>query len=361
MKNLIIGNLIAKFPIIQGGMGVGVSLAGLAASVANQGGIGVISLAGVGLFEHDSTTNFVEATKRAIIKQIQKARENSNGILGVNIMTVITDYAEIVKTAIAEKVDIIFAGAGLPLDLPAYLNSDSATKLVPIVSSARTAEIICNKWQNTYNYLPDAIVVEGPEAGGHLGFKPEQIHNEKFALEHLYASVQETVSKFEQKYNKHIPVIVGGGIYSGEDVYKFLKMGAAGVQMGTRFVTTHECDASDEFKQMYINANIEDIGIIQSPVGLPGRAVNNDFLEKVKNGQKHPINCHYHCLKTCDYHTAPYCILHALLNAARGKMNSGFAFCGSSAYKTKEICSVEELFAQLIQEYNEAERKDLAN
>ncbi len=352
MRNLIIGNLIARIPIIQGGMGVGVSLAGLPSSVANQGGIGVISLAGVGLFEKDSSTNFIEATKRAVRHEIQKAREKTKGILGVNILTVITDYSEIVRTAISEKIDLIFAGAGLPLDLPSYVPEESDTKIAPIVSSARTADLICKKWYQNYDRFPDVIVLEGPEAGGHLGFKREQIDHPDFSLDNLFISVKRSVSEIESLHGVTIPVITAGGIYTGADIHRMMKMGASGVQMGTRFVTTTECDASDAFKQMYINAGQGDVDIIQSPVGLPGRAIHNDFLQKVEDGQKHPVNCHYHCLKTCDYKTAPYCILKALLSAARGNMDRGFAFCGSTVYKSKKIISVEQTFADIIQEYN---------
>lgn len=358
MQSLIIGNLVATLPIIQGGMGVGISLSGLASAVANEGGIGVISLAGIGLFEKDSATNFVEATKRAIRNEIQKAREKTQGILGVNIMTALTDYGEIVKTAISEKIDIIFAGAGLPLNLPSFLTPDSKTKLVPIVSSARTTELICKKWQESYNYLPDAIVIEGPEAGGHLGFKIEQITDSDYSLDKIFLSVKEVVKKIEEKFNKIIPIIVGGGIYSGADIYKYLQMGASGVQMGTRFVTTEECDASIEFKEMYIKAKKEDVEIIKSPVGMPGRALNNEFLEKVKRGEKQPLSCHYKCLKTCDYTQVPYCILNALLSAAKGNMKSGFAFCGSSAYLSTKISSVKNVVNEIREEFNKAKEKN---
>jgi len=352
MRNLIIGNLIARFPIVQGGMGVGVSLSGLASSVANQGGIGIISLAGVGLFEKDSSYNFIEATKRAIRNEIQKAREKTKGILGVNILTVVTDYGEIVKTAIAEKIDIIFAGAGLPLDLPSYVPKDSDVKLVPIVSSARTIELICQKWSRNYGRFPDAIVLEGPEAGGHLGFKKEQLSNPNFALDKIFVDVLKSVTEIESLHGIKIPIITAGGIYTGADIHRMMKMGASGVQMGTRFVTTFECDASDAFKKMYIEAGPEDIDIINSPVGLPGRAIHNNFLQKVQDGKKHPVNCHYHCLKTCDYTTAPYCILNALLNAAKGNMESGFAFCSSSVVNAKEIISVAQTFSDIIAEYD---------
>lgn len=351
MQELIIGNLKARVPIIQGGMGVGISLSGLAVAVANEGAIGVISAAGVGYFEPDFTSNFDGATKRALENQIRTAKKNTKGILGVNIMAALSNFEDLVKISIDEEIDIIFAGAGLPLNLPQYLKKDSRTKIVPIISSARAAEIICNRWKEHYDYLPDAIVIEGPKAGGHLGFKQTQIDNPAYSLEQLLKEVKASISTIERKYNAVIPIIVAGGIYTGEDIYRFIKLGANGVQLGTLFVTTHECDASIDFKNIYIKAIEEDINIIESPVGLPGRAVWNNFLQKVKDGEKHPINCFFHCLKTCDYKTAPYCILSALLSAARGNMQNGFAFSGTNGYRATKIISVKETIEALLKDY----------
>lgn len=358
MQELVIGNLHLKLPIVQGGMGIGISMAGLASAVANEGGVGVVSAVGLGLFEPDSSTHFVEATNRALRREIRKARTMTNGVLGINAMVALTHFDELVKTGIEEGIDIIFAGAGLPLNLPSFLPAGCKTKLAPIVSSGRAAGIICRKWKEQYDYLPDAIVIEGPKAGGHLGFKYDQIAKPEFSLEVLLKEVKENIVEFETLYNVSIPLIVGGGVYTGADIYKFIKLGAAGVQMGTKFVTTNECDASEVFKQMYLDAKEEDIQIINSPVGMPGRAINNDFLEKVKRGEKHPINCHFHCLRTCDYKTAPYCILNALLSAARGNMKHGFAFSGANAFKAIKISSVKEVIDELSLEYDEAEKAD---
>ncbi len=214
MKALSIGNLTASFPIVQGGMGVGVSLSGLASAVAHEGGIGVISAAGLGLLYKKLSKNYTEAGNLGLISEIRKAREKAQGIIGVNIMVALSDFAELVKTSIAEKVDIIFSGAGLPLDLPSFLKSDSTTKLVPIVSSARAAKLICEKWKQNYDYLPDAIVLEGPKAGGHLGYKNTQIDSSEFALETTLPQVVAEVSTFEQLYDVKIPVIAAGGIYT---------------------------------------------------------------------------------------------------------------------------------------------------
>ncbi|GAE84190.1 enoyl-[acyl-carrier-protein] reductase [Bacteroides reticulotermitis JCM 10512] len=249
MKSFFISNLEVKLPVIQGGMGVGVSLSGLAAAVANEGGIGVISCAGLGLIYHNSQGDYPTKSMFGLKEEIQKARVKSKGIIGVNIMVVLTNYADMVKTSIAEKVDVIFSGAGLPLDLPSFLTKDSKTKLVPIVSSPRAAKIICEKWKMNYNYLPDAIVVEGPKAGGHLGFKADQLDDEQYALEHLVPEVIKITQLYQNE--KNIPVIAAGGISSGQDIYDLIKMGASGVQMGTLFVTTTECDASDTFKNVF--------------------------------------------------------------------------------------------------------------
>lgn len=231
------------------------------------------------------------------------------------------------------------------------------TKLVPIVSSARAARVITEKWHNLYNYLPDAFVVEGPKAGGHLGFKDEQINDEHFSLEHILPEVIDEVKDIETHYGKNIPVIVAGGIYTGEDIKRFMDMGAAGVQMGTRFVTTEECDASDIFKQTYIEAKQEDIQIIKSPVGMPGRAIFSKFIQKVKEGQKQPKTCMCKCIKTCDISKSPYCIIAALYNAFKGNMDNGYAFAGANAFRATKIVSVKETFRSLLDEFNRAINK----
>jgi len=356
-QELRIGNLTAPVPIVQGGMGVAISLSGLAAAVANEGGIGVIATAGIGMSEDDLFSNFLEANMRALRKEIRRAREMTKGILGVNIMVALSNYADLVRTALEEKIDIIFSGAGLPLGLPAFLGTNRTTKLVPIVSSARAAAIICKRWLKHYNYLPDAIVVEGPKAGEHLGFRPEQIDDPAFALDKLIPEVINEVKSFEEAAKKRIPVIAGGGIYTGEDILRFIQMGAAGVQMATRFVTTEECDASLAFKQTYLNAKEKDLVIIKSPVGMPGRAIRNHFLEDVERGEKKPFRCPYHCIITCDYEHSPYCIALALVSAKRGMFDHGYAFAGLNAYRAKAIVSVNQLMTTLMQEYDEAVRK----
>jgi NAD(P)H-dependent flavin oxidoreductase YrpB (nitropropane dioxygenase family) len=357
MNKLHIGDLTVELPIIQGGMGIGVSMSGLAAAVANEGGVGVIAVAGLGMFEPDYVKNFIEANNRGLRKEIQKARELTNGVLGVNIMVALSNFAELVKTSISEGIDIIIAGAGLPLNLPEYLSKGSKTKLVPIVSSGRAAKILCSKWKEQYDYLPDAIVVEGPMAGGHLGFKRKQLDDPEFALEKLLPDVLAEVKQFEDKYNTTIPVIAAGGIYTGADIKEIMDLGASGVQMGTRFVVTEECDASLKFKQTYIDSRKEDMEIIDSPVGMPGRAIRNEFIEKVSRGEKRPVKCPYHCLRTCDIKTTPYCIVSALLNGRKGNFYNGYAFAGANAYRTTKITTVKELMESLVSEYKEAASK----
>jgi len=354
MNRLKIGDLTVDVPIVQGGMGVGISLSGLASAVANEGGIGVISSAGLGMLYNDFKGNFLEANIHGLKEEIRKAREKTMGVIGVNVMVAMSNFADMIRTSIAEKVDIIIAGAGLPLDLPSFLKKDSRTKLVPIVSSARAAKIICDKWKTNYDYLPDAVIVEGPKAGGHLGFKEEQITDSNFKLEKLVPEIVTELKIFEDKYNQPIPLIAAGGIYTGQDIHDIMELGASGVQMGTIFVTTEECDASDAFKQSYINASEKDIEIIKSPVGMPGRAILSNFITKVKEGKKQPKKCPFKCIKTCDITRSPYCIIIALINALKGNFENGYAFAGANAFRATRISSVKEVFQSLLREYKES-------
>jgi nitronate monooxygenase len=280
-------------------------------------------------------------------------------VLGVNIMVALTNFADMVQTAINEGIDIIFSGAGLPLDLPGYLTSRTHTRLVPIVSSARAAVLLCRKWQSRYNYLPDALVVEGPRAGGHIGFKPEEIDDPAFALERLVKEVIAAVRPIAQKCGARIPVIAAGGIYDGEDIRRFMDLGAEGVQLGTRFVATHECDADPAFKQAYVDSRKEDMVVIKSPVGLPGRAVRNGFTEAVGKGERKRFKCPFHCIKTCINEKSPYCIAMALGNAQKGRLKNGFAFAGANAYRIDRIISVKSLMNSLINGYAGAGASEL--
>ena len=266
-------------------------------------------------------------------------------------MVAMSNFADMVKTAVAEKADIIFSGAGLPLNLPSFLTEGAKTKLAPIVSSARAAKLLCQKWLSEYKYIPDAIVVEGPKAGGHLGYKEEQLADEHFSLEALVPEIVAEVRAFGAEHDCHIPVIAGGGIYTGEDIYRIM-------QMGTRFVTTEECDADPAFKQTYLDARPQDIEIIKSPVGMPGRAIHSSFLDRVKEGLKRPKNCPFDCIKTCDVTHSPYCIMLALYNAFKGKLQNGYAFCGANAWRAEKIQSVRDLMAALREEYDNFSLKE---
>ena len=348
MKSFFIGNIEIKTPVIQGGMGVGISLSGLASAVANEGGVGVISCAGLGLLYPKGKGSYLEKCISGLREEIHKARTKTEGIIGVNVMVALSNYADMVRTAIEEKIDVVFSGAGLPLDLPSYLTPESVTKLVPIVSSLRAAKVICDKWQKNYNYLPDAIVVEGPKAGGHLGFKKEQIQDQHYALLKERTGVVMIASSYKEQ---QIPVIAAGGISTGEDIAHFMELGASGVQMGSIFVTTLECDASETFKEVYIHSKSEDVLIIESPVGMPGRAIDGEFIHNVNNGLERPKSCSFHCIKTCDYTKSPYCIIKALYNAARGNMKKGYAFAGSNAFLAEKISSVKEVMATLEREF----------
>ncbi len=355
IPELKIGDLRIKIPIIQGGMAVGISLSGLASAVANAGGVGVIATAGIGMMEPDFNTDFKQANQRALRKEIRKARELSEGVIGINIMVALSDFKDMVRISVEENADMVLLGAGLPLrDLEILIpkhSGEKKPKVVPIISSSRAAKVIFQYWQKNYHYIPDAVVLEGPLAGGHLGFKREQIGHPDYTLEKILPELISVLKPFEKEFNKKIPVIVAGGIYSGADILHYFQLGAQGVQMATRFVATKECDASQQFKQTYIDCNREDLIIINSPVGLPGRAIKNQFLQEVSEGIRKPFRCYWKCLKTCDFKTAPYCIASALTHAQQGNFKNGFAFAGANAYRIEKIMQVKELIATLVQEY----------
>jgi nitronate monooxygenase len=347
---LNIGELVAAIPIIQGGMGVGVSRSRLAAAVANEGGVGVISSAQIGFEEPDFETNNKEANIRAMKREIKRARELSpKGIIAVNIMVAMNNYKETVQAVIDEKIDLIISGAGLPTELP-KLVVGSKTKIAPIVSSGKAAMVITKLWDHKYSYIPDLIVVEGPEAGGHLGFSLEQLNpDEKRDLIDIVKEVIEAIKPYEEKYSKSIPVVAAGGVYSGSDIAKLIKAGASGVQMATRFVATEECDADIKYKMAYINSHKEDIEIVKSPVGMPGRAIHNAFLERLQSGRIAPKRC-YGCLKPCEPAVTPYCISKALIEAVKGNLDEGLIFTGSNAYRLDKIVTVKELMNELVKE-----------
>lgn len=349
LPKLHIGDLTANIPIIQGGMGIGVSLSGLAGAVAREGGIGVISAAQVGFNEPDFRTNTVKANIRALKEQIHKAREKAkNGIIGINIMWRGQHYEDYARTAAESGADIIFSGAGLPADLPVCVEGTN-TKIAPIIGSPKAARVILKLWAKHHNRTADLVVIEGPKAGGHLGYTREQVKmHESDGYEKEILEILGVVKEFEEKFNKKIPVVFGGGIFDKKDIEHYLSLGLSGVQMATRFVATKECDAAEAFKNMYVKAKPSDVTIVQSPVHMPGRALLNPFVCAVRQGRIPVTNC-FHCLKTCDPSTTPYCITQALIRAVRGDVDHGLVFCGANAWKINQITTVHDLFTELVE------------
>ncbi len=346
---LHIGDLIIDPPIIQGGMGVRVSRSGLAAAVANEGCIGVIAGVGLGKFENLPRSEYESVNNDALREEIRKAKSMSKGIIGVNLMVALSNYEPLVKTSVEENVDVIISGAGLPLELPKFVKNRDI-KLVVIVSSVRALKIICSKWKRNFSRLPDAVIVEGSKAGGHIGYDFEDVVEDKApSLDELIVEI----IKFAKTFDPEIPVIAAGGVFDGKDIAHYIKLGAAGVQMGTRFVCTDECDVHEDFKKAYLNAGKDDFVIIKSPVGLPGRVIKNKFVEGIKSGNTTPKACNYRCLKTCNPKTAPYCIAKALTNAAEGNLDEGYVFAGSNAYRCNEIIPVKQLIEKLVAETEE--------
>jgi NAD(P)H-dependent flavin oxidoreductase YrpB (nitropropane dioxygenase family) len=352
MKPLFIGDLKIDVPIIQGGMGVAVSLSGLASAVANQGGVGIISAAAIGMTEPNYRKGFREANKRALRREIRQARSQTKGVIGVNIMMALTDHEALIKVAIEEGIDIIVMGAGLPLHIPRIIGeaglNGHRTKLVVKVSSPKAAHLIFRYWSEKYNTIPDAVVVEGPMAGGHLGFAKDKLGESRVLLTQLVKDTVAVMQNYRTAFNRDIPVIAGGGIHTGQHMYEVMQAGAQAVKIGTRFVTTQECDASEAYKQAYLAAKKEDIVIIDSPLGLPGRVVKTKFVEQIMRGETKPFHCPVKCMSGCNYKEAPYCIAQALYNSAIGDIDQGFAFAGANAWMANDINTVAEVMNDLI-------------
>lgn len=348
MKEVQIKNKRLAVPIIQGGMGIGVSRCRLAGAVAGQGGMGVISTAQVGYDEPDFHKHPEEANLRVLPEQIRKAKELSNGqgMVGVNIMAVTQLYGEYVKTVCKAGVDAIISGAGLPTNLPEYAAGYDVA-LAPIVSSAKSAKVILKYWDKKYQRTADFLVIEGPKAGGHLGFSREELRDiGQLDYDEEIRQILKVKEDFEEKYQTNIPVFVAGGIFDEADVRHVLTLGADGVQVASRFVATEECDASDTYKQAYVNASEEDIVIIDSPVGMPGRALCNKFVKDI-TGVSEKISYCFNCLKACNPAKAHYCITKALINAVMGDLDHGLIFCGARVGEIKKISTVAEVMAEL--------------
>ena len=347
MKSLRIGDITLEKPIIQGGMGVGVSRGRLAGAVSACGGLGVISSAQIGYDEPEFATDQVLANEKAIRKHIALAKKISGDKpVGINIMVALKHYEDHVRTAVDAGVDVIISGAGLPMRLPEYVG-DSGCKIAPIVSSVKAAQIILRQWKKKYRRTADFIVIEGPKAGGHLGFKKEDIATitaEQYEQE--IKNIIQVVREYEQEFACKIPVIVAGGIFDHKDIEHALEIGADGVQIASRFVATEECDASDAYKQAYINAKAEDITIVMSPVGMPGRALNNVFVQRVSRQREEIKKC-YNCLAKRNPVEVPYCITKALISAVQGDLNHGLIFVGANVDRIDRMTSVQELMAEL--------------
>lgn len=353
MMEITIAGRTLTVPILQGGMGVGVSLGRLAGSVAACGGMGTISTAGTGYDEPDFDTDPMGANMRALERHIRMAKELSHGagMVAINAMVATVQYADSIRTAIKAGVDAIVSGAGLPLDLPA-LAEGANVALAPIVSGARAASLICRTWDKRYGKTPDFVVVEGIEAGGHLGFSREQaVNGTAPLLETLVSEVLEVLRPFCEKYGRSIPVFAAGGVFTGQDIARFTRLGAAGAQMSTRFIATPECDASQGYKDVILAARAEDVQIVQSPVGMPGRAVRTPLLERLAAGTKPITTRCMRCLTPCDPSTAPYCISRALIAAVQGNYEEGLFFCGSNVGRVNEMTDVKQLIDTLCSEW----------
>ena len=370
IKPLVIGDLTVDKPVIQGGMGVGISLHRLAGAVAKAGGVGLISAAQIGFTEPDFAEHPEEANARAIHKELKLAREIApDGVIGFNIMVATRHYDRWVKEAVKAGADIIVSGAGRPVALPEHVKEayeemggepERRVKLAPIVSTAKSANVICRLWDRKYHMAPDLVVIEGPLAGGHLGFSLEQLSQygadtkdvpatyDRAAYDEEIKAILKVVKGFGDKYGVKVPVVVAGGVYTHEDLLHQLELGADGVQVATRFVTTEECDAPLAYKEAYIQAKKEDIVIIKSPVGMPGRAIYNPFMAQVAAGNRPPIPKCYRCLEHCDIAKIPYCITQALVNAAEGDEDHALLFCGSNAYRAEGISTVAAVMDALI-------------
>ncbi len=348
MKNVLkIGQYELSVPIVQGGMGIGISRSSLASAVSNAGGLGVISGVNIGHDELDFETNTVEANLRSLKQHIRLAKDKAKDkIIGVNLMVAMNHYEAHAKAAIEAGVDIIISGAGLPLMLPKYVKGTN-TMFAPIVSSQKGALVLLKSYDKKHQMMPDLIVIEGPKAGGHLGFKATTLDDENMQLHHLIKDIKAAIQPYEEKYQKRIPIVAGGGIVTSEEVKKCLNIGADGVQVATRFIATFECDADERFKKAIIDCKEEDIIIVKSPVGMPGRAIKNKFSENYEKKRENITKC-YRCLIPCHPKETPYCISKALLNAVRGHTDEALLFCGANAYQVNQLESVQDVINDLM-------------
>lgn len=356
LEGLTIGRHSVPYPVIQGGMGVRISGHRLAGHVALNGGIGIVAAAGLALgSEAYDGKNFFSADSQALIDELRKAYEIApDGIVGVNCMVAVKNYDDMVRAACEGGAKVIISGAGLPMNLPGLTADYPEVALVPIVSSVKAAELIARKWHKVYKRLPDAVVVEDPDtAGGHLGEKMENIGSGDYDQ---YATVRGVKTYFRETWNLQIPIIAAGGIWDRRDLQHALANGADGVQMGTRFVVTEECDADEAFKKAYLDCTKDDIGLIMSPAGLPGRAIKKNIGQVRQRDVDLDVYCPSGCLKKCAYKSdrERFCIVHALERARVGDIDTGLVFCGTNAWKADRITTVKEVFEDLFPERERA-------
>jgi len=353
---LKIRNITVEFPIIQGGMGVGISWDKLAGAVARAGGMGTVSSAGTGYWNTDKVrlingrplkpTNFHHSGNLKAIIQSAKQISGGKGAVGVNILCALTDYERQVKDAVEGGTQYIISGAGLPLRLPEFAGGADVA-LIPIVSSPRVVDLLCKRWKRQ-GRLPDAIILEGPKSGGHQGYTYDQCFEPEYQLENMTPRVLQACKAWG-----NIPLIVAGGIWDKKDIDHFMDMGCAGVQMATRFIGTHECDAHSTFKQVIINSKQSDIRLIKSPVGYPARGiVTTPLVQRVLAGHRPKITCISNCVTPCNHgqesNLVGYCIADALGDSQRGAMETGLFFSGSNGYRVKRLESVQELMEKLV-------------
>ncbi|QKF64439.1 nitronate monooxygenase [Campylobacter corcagiensis] len=358
MKSIKIGKHEIQYPIFQGGMGLGISWDRLAGNVSLNGALGIISSVGTGYYE-DRKYSKKEINSKPLGSENFYSTQGLNAIItnarkicgqapiGVNIMCACNDYGRMVVDACEAGFNIIVSGAGLPTNLPEFTQKFKDVALVPIVSSAKALKIICKRWKQRYDRLPDAVVLEGPLSGGHQGFTYEQCLDPEFQLEKLIPVVKEEIKNWGD-----FPLIAAGGIWDKNDIEKAISLGADGVQMGTRFIGTFECDAADEFKEIILNATKDDIKLISSPVGYPARGVQTNLLDLVSKKEGPKIQCISNCVTPCERGKGAkkvgYCIADRLYDAYAGKKESGLFFSGANGYRLNEIISVKELISKLV-------------
>lgn len=347
LDHLIVGDLEIKVPIIQGGMGVRVSTSSLAAAVANCGAAGTIASVGLPPDTAENRADVPKSCREHLLADIKKAKTLTRGVVGVNIMVALSNYEDISRATAKSGADYIISGAGLPLRLPEYTEG-SSIKLIPLISSARGAEVVFRTWKRRYNRIPDAVIVEGPLSGGHIGGNSLS-ELRAGQLTDLGGSVKEVISVVSA-YGKHIPVIAAGGIFDGKDMARFLRLGAKGVQIGTRFIATHECSAAEKYKQLFVDSDEKSLVYIQSPVGMPAKVIRTKFIDEMLQGGRRPISCNYRCLRTCDPEKAPFCIAKALIDAVEGDIDNAVVLASSYVGRIKKIVSVKELIDEITSE-----------